>query len=178
MSCTLRNSNQIVKHVAHHATQSRDILGLMTKKSKDPGHPFPVPKWWWVRAGQIRESMTDQAFLDAIRSYTGNSYTKFQVTRYFKESDPSTTLELTRDIWLAFRTSRQLPRPFAIADTPEDAALLESRLRGQVDEAVSGAAVDVAEASSVSRTYPLQSPREKKGTRGKVERDRAGTPRR
>lgn len=101
----------------------RAISLSMAKRqaASDRGHPFPAPMWWMKAIGKVRDSMTDQALIDAIEAQTGRTYSKFTISRYFTEDNPTTTLELTSDLWLTFGEKHGIPRPVFVAETRADA---------------------------------------------------------
>lgn len=83
---------------------------------------------------KVRESMTDAALIEALEAQTGRAYSKFTISRYFSDDAPTTTLELTMDLWATFGQRHGIPRPFIIAETRAEAEKL-SPLGGDVERA-------------------------------------------
>lgn len=95
-------------------------LAMGRQKPDDRGHPIPLPGWWLEAMSEIRDAAGgDAAVAKLIARQTGRSYSKYQLSRYFNNT--STTLELTRDLWLTYRAAHSLPRPFFIPETREEA---------------------------------------------------------
>lgn len=109
-------------------------LGMAKRRSADRGHPFPAPRWWMAAISKVRESMTDAALIEALEAQTGRAYSKFTISRYFSDDAPTTTLELTMDLWATFGQRHGIPRPFIIAETRAEAEKL-SPLGGDVERA-------------------------------------------
>lgn len=93
-------------------------LGMSPKKAADAGEHIPLPEWWRLAIAEVREVLAgDATMIDDVARETGRIYSKFQISRYFKPEDPTTTIQLTEDLWVTYGARYEIPRPCLIAQS-------------------------------------------------------------
>jgi hypothetical protein len=107
---------------------------MQRRKGRARNYAIPVPAWWLVAVGKIRDERTDADMIEDIATQTGRTYSRPVLSRYC--SGEITTLELTEDIWRTYRSRYKLARPFIIAESSDDAHRIEEAITSSLRDEV------------------------------------------